>query len=69
MEKTWTMLEPDQVKAANLHAELKISPIICRVLINRGIETFESAKKFFRSLSDLHDRWFIKYMRNDRPDP
>ncbi|MFI5153838.1 MAG: single-stranded-DNA-specific exonuclease RecJ [Chitinophagales bacterium] len=64
MEKTWTMLEPDQDKAANLHAELKISPIICRVLINRGIETFESAKKFFRpQLSDLHDPWLMKDMR------
>ena len=63
MEKTWTIVEPDQVKSAKLHEALKISTIICRILVNRGIETYESAKQFFRpQLSDLHDPWLMKDM-------
>lgn len=46
-----------------LHNELKISPSLCNILINRDITSFENAKEFFRpSLQNLHDPWLMKDM-------
>ncbi len=39
-----------------LSDELTISPVLTEILINRGIDTFEKARAFFRpSVEDLHD--------------
>lgn len=39
-----------------LSDELTISPILAEILVNRGIDTFEKARSFFRpSMEDLHD--------------
>jgi single-stranded-DNA-specific exonuclease len=47
-----------------LKEALKIHPILCELLVQRGIDTFDAAKKFFRpSLSDLHDPWLMKDMK------
>ena len=43
-------------KAERLAKELTISRILADILIDRGIDTFESARTFFRpSMEDLHD--------------
>lgn len=63
MKKRWNILSADQQKVNELQQALKISPVICRILVQRGIETFENAKNFFRpQLSDLHDPWLMKDM-------
>ncbi len=63
MEKRWKLLEPDPVKTASLHQSLRINPILCGILVNRGIETFEEARQFFRpQLEQLHDPWLMKGM-------
>lgn len=63
MDKRWNILQADAGKVAALQAGLKINGILCRILIQRGIETFEQAKNFFRPrLSELHDPWLMKDM-------
>ncbi len=64
MQKRWTLLQADIIKTEALAAELKIHPTICKILVQRGIDTFNSAKNFFRpQLSDLHDPWLMKDMQ------
>jgi single-stranded-DNA-specific exonuclease len=63
MEKRWNILEADSAKVAALQTALKIHPILCELLVQRGIEDFDKAKQFFRpSLNDLHDPWLMKDM-------
>ena len=63
MPKRWKILSPDKEKAASLRESLKISSVICNILVQRGIETFEQSKDFFRpQLSQLHDPWLMKDM-------
>ena len=63
MEKRWNILEADSAKVAGLQTALKIHPILCELLVQRGIEDFEKAKQFFRpALIDLHDPWLMKDM-------
>ena len=39
-----------------LSDELTISPVLTEILVNRGIDTFEKARSYFRpSIEDLHD--------------
>ena len=50
-------------KLDRLKKKLKISDVLCQLLINRGIETYSQAKEFFRpKLSMLHDPFLIKDM-------
>ncbi len=63
MQKRWNILAPDAEKVNLLHASLKINPVICKVLVERGVETFEDARNYFRlSLTQLHDPWLMKDM-------
>lgn len=63
MQKRWNILQADEAKVATLQQALNIHPVICRVLVQRGIETFGSAKDFFRpQLSTLPDPWLMKDM-------
>jgi single-stranded-DNA-specific exonuclease len=63
MERRWKILKADREKAQALQHSLKISPVICDILIQRGIETFNQSKKYFRpELKDLHDPWLMKDM-------
>ena len=46
-----------------LGQELKISPVLCRILVSRGIENFDQAKNYFRpQLAALHNPWLMKDM-------
>ncbi|MDP4260938.1 MAG: single-stranded-DNA-specific exonuclease RecJ [Bacteroidota bacterium] len=63
MQKRWNILEADENKVVSLQKDLTIHPVICKILVQRGIETFDAAKKFFRpDLSALHDPWLMKDM-------
>ena len=63
MEKRWKILTADPVKINVLNALLQISPVLCTLLIQRGLETYEQCKRFFRpQLSDLHSPWLMKDM-------
>jgi single-stranded-DNA-specific exonuclease len=64
MEKRW-LLKQQGSKEANekLANELNIKPILSNLLTQRGIQTFEQAKAFFRpQLDDLHDPFLMKDM-------
>ena len=55
--------EPNPQKTVKLAQELGVEHTIAKLLVNRGIETFEQAKAFFRpSLNDLHNPYLMKDM-------
>ena len=60
----WTLKpKPDTEKTANFAAELGVDLAISELLLQRGIDTFQAAKTFFRpSWSDLHDPFLMKDM-------
>ncbi|WP_340076946.1 single-stranded-DNA-specific exonuclease RecJ [Leptobacterium sp. I13] len=54
---------PDDDKIKTLSQELGVDKTIAILLLQRGIETYEAAKKFFRpSLDDLHDPFLMTDM-------
>jgi single-stranded-DNA-specific exonuclease len=75
LKKRWNILNdiPNTASPENemflnevksLQNELKINITLCKILVQRGIKTFEDAKNFFRpQLSHLHDPWLMKNMR------
>jgi single-stranded-DNA-specific exonuclease len=64
MNKRWKILAADEDKVKALRQSLKVHPALCRILVQRGLETFEQAKDFFRpSLTDLHSPWLMKDMK------
>jgi single-stranded-DNA-specific exonuclease len=63
MEKRWNIVRADKARVALLQQALKIHPVICSILVQRGIETFEDARDYFRpQLTSLHDPWLMKDM-------
>ncbi|MCX2839521.1 single-stranded-DNA-specific exonuclease RecJ [Salinimicrobium sp. MT39] len=60
----WTLKpKPDPSTVEHLQEALGVEKPIASLLVQRGIETFEEAKKFFRpSLEDLHDPFLMKDM-------
>ncbi|MEG0789803.1 MAG: single-stranded-DNA-specific exonuclease RecJ [Alistipes sp.] len=64
IEKRWVVKPQGDLKVvAMLASELKISPVLADLLVQRGIDTLEQAKKFFDpKLSDLHDPFLMKDM-------
>ena len=47
-----------------LQEALGIHPVLCKLLVDRGIDTYDKAKQFFRpQLSDLHNPFEMKGMR------
>lgn len=53
----------DEKTVLDLKTALSVNPVICRILAQRGIDTYEKARKFFRpKLEDLHDPWLMKDM-------
>ncbi|MBL7866816.1 MAG: single-stranded-DNA-specific exonuclease RecJ [Flavobacterium lindanitolerans] len=54
---------PDSEKIKSLQDSLNIDELIATLLLQRGIETFEQARQFFRpKLEDLHDPYLMKDM-------
>lgn len=63
VKKRWKILQADTATVDALHTSLKINPVLCKLLAQRNVNTFEEAKTFFRpQLSDLHDPWLMKDM-------
>lgn len=63
MEKRWKILEADETKADSLQQSLSLSPSLCNILVQKGIDNFEKAKDYFRpQLSQLHDPYLMKGM-------
>jgi len=63
VQKRWNILSADNEKINALHESLHISRVLCKILVQRGIDTFDKAKNFFRpDLSHLHDPWLMKDM-------
>lgn len=63
MERRWKILNTDADKVVALKESLKISYLLCKILVQRGIDNFDKAKDFFRpQLSDLHDPFLMKDM-------
>jgi single-stranded-DNA-specific exonuclease len=60
----WTLKpKPSQEKIKHLTQALNVEDFVATLLIQRGIETFEDAKNFFRpSLEHLHDPYLMKDM-------
>src|SRR5688572_7363092 len=63
MDKRWKLAKADEQKVDALQQALGINNVICRILVQRGIDSFDIAKDFFRpALSSLHDPWLMKDM-------
>jgi len=63
MEKRWNISQADPARVRSLQASLGINEVLCRLLIQRGINTFEEARSFFRpAIKDLHSPWLMKDM-------
>jgi len=63
MEKRWRLLQADEAKVLDLQKALGVSKVICRILTQRNLFTFDLAKSFYRpQLSDLHDPYLMKDM-------
>lgn len=60
----WTLkTKPSSHKVKDLANQLKVDDLIATLLVQRGIETFEQARQFFRpSLDDLHNPYLMKDM-------
>ncbi|HZF62847.1 MAG TPA: DHH family phosphoesterase, partial [Chitinophagaceae bacterium] len=64
MKKRWRLKDVHLQKASDLGQALKIHPRLCEILVQRGIETFDQAKAFFRpQLQHLHSPWLMKDMK------
>jgi single-stranded-DNA-specific exonuclease len=63
MQKRWRILKRDTEKVQSLYQALKIHPALCTILVQRGIELYDSARLFFRpELAELHSPWGMKDM-------
>ena len=63
IQKRWRINCAPKDKTDALFRDLKIHPVLCNILVQRGIETYEMAKNFFRpQLENLHDPFLMKDM-------
>ena len=63
MQKRWKILSAEKSLTNTLTDALKVNKILCEILVQRGIQSFESAKNYFRpQLSELHSPWLMKDM-------
>ena len=63
-ERKWTVHDSgNPEKVGRLATELGVDRVLAELLVQRGVETFEQARRFFRpSLDDLHDPFLMKDM-------
>ena len=63
MNKRWKISSGDEHKTISLHEALKINAALCQILVQRGFDSFDKARQYFRpQLSLLHDPWLMKDM-------
>lgn len=59
----WHIKEADEAIVQHLKEELKISEVLCRLLVQRGVTTYDEAFRFFRpKISHIHDPFLMKDM-------
>lgn len=60
----WTLKpKPESSKVKHLAESLQVDPTIAGLLVQRGVETYEDARSFFRpTLDNLHDPFLMKDM-------
>ncbi len=64
IDKRWTLKSADEEVTNNIQEALGIHPALCRLLTQRGVSDFDTAKTFFRpELSHLHDPFLMKDMQ------
>ena len=64
MEKTWIYSIADRKKTSLLEKKIDVSEVVSKVLVNRGIDEVNSARKFLdSSLSNLHNPFLLKGMQ------
>ena len=67
MNYEWCYNPPSDAElqlAGEMAEELRISPVVARVLISRGINSVQEARRFFRpQLTDLHDPFLFQDMQ------
>ena len=64
MHKRWNIQNANEAEVNALQDALKINRILCEILVQRGVTSFEEAKNFFRpQLAQLHSPWLMKDMR------
>ncbi len=65
LQKRWALKKVDEELVVALQEELKIHPVLCRLLIERGIYTYAQSKDFFRTVKEhLHDPFLMKGMQS-----
>lgn len=64
MDKRWNIKpQQDTAEAERLSKELNINPVLTQLLLQRGVNTFDEARAFFRpKLTDLHNPFLMKDM-------
>jgi single-stranded-DNA-specific exonuclease len=64
MEYVWKQKPKSSIQSIeSLSKEINVNPTLANMLINRGVESFDEAKEYFRpSLSQLHDPYLMKDM-------
>ena len=63
MTKRWNLLNADDDKVQSLHTALKINKVLCKILVQRGIDDYDKSKTYFRPQLDiLHDPFLMKDM-------
>jgi single-stranded-DNA-specific exonuclease len=63
IEKQWIDIDASEKIINHLQETLKIHPIFCQLLAQRGITNYDEAKLFFRpELTHLHDPFLMKGM-------
>jgi single-stranded-DNA-specific exonuclease len=64
MSKRWTAkIEPDKELVETLSKAINLNRVLTSILVQRGISSYEDAKRFFRpQLSYLHDPFLMKGM-------
>ena len=67
MNYIWHYIEPDgsqEVQAKSLAKELGMSPVMGKLLLDRGVKTLDEAKRFFRpQMTDLLDPFLFRDMQ------
>ncbi len=63
MQKRWKILSAETGFIDSLTSALKVNRTLCQMLVQRGIDSYEKAKDYFRpQLSQLHSPWLMKDM-------
>ena len=64
MSNRWVFNEEvDEDAVAQLSSEINVNSIIAKILLQRGIRTFDEAKSYFRpALDQLHDPFLMRDM-------